>query len=292
MSMPTFTMRELLEAGVHFGHHTRRWNPKMRQYIFGVRNGVHIMDLQQTTPLLNTALKSIRDIVANGGRVLFVGTKRQAQEKIKESAKRCGQYYVNHRWLGGMLTNWQTVSKSIARLRELESTLDGDTSGYTKKEILMMTRERDKLERAIGGIKEMGGLPSVMFVIDTNMEDIAIKEANNLGIPVFAILDSNSDPAGVDYPIPGNDDSTRAIGLYCDLVTAAVLDGLQAEISSTGKDEKPDVADVPSEAEVTALAEKKAKAEEEKATGKKDEGKKDEVAEDDSKESSKKQATA
>lgn len=253
MSVPEFTMRQLLEAGVHFGHHTRRWNPKMRQYIFGVRNGVHIIDLQQTTPMMRNALQALRDIVANGGRVLFVGTKRQAQEKVKDAAKRCGQYYVNHRWLGGMLTNWQTISKSIARLRELETTLSGDTAGYTKKEILNLTRERDKLERAIGGIKEMGGLPNAMFVIDTNIEDIAIKEANNLGIPVFAILDSNSDPAGIDYPIPGNDDSARALDLYCELLTGAVLDGLQAELGAAGVDKKPDAEDVPSEAEVTKL---------------------------------------
>lgn len=268
MTMPDFTMRQLLEAGVHFGHHTRRWNPKMRQYIFGVRNGVHIIDLQQTTPMMQTALKSMRDIVANGGRVLFVGTKRQAQDKIKDTAKRCGQYYVNHRWLGGMLTNWQTISKSIARLRELEELFAGDQTGYTKKEILNMTRERDKLELAIGGIKEMGGLPDAMFVIDTNMEDIAIMEANNLGIPVFAILDSNSDPKGVDFPIPGNDDSARAINLYCDLMAESVLDGLQAEMGKSGVDigekEAPE-ADVPSEAEVTELAKKKkAEAEKEK----------------------------
>lgn len=275
MTMPEFTMRQLLEAGVHFGHHTRRWNPKMRQYIFGVRNGVHIIDLQQTTPMLQTALKAMRDIVANGGRVLFVGTKRQAQEKIKETAKRCGQYYVNHRWLGGMLTNWQTISKSIARLRELEELLSGDTTGYTKKEVLNMTRERDKLELAIGGIKEMGGLPDAMFVVDTNMEDIAILEANNLGIPVFGILDSNSDPKGVDFPIPGNDDSTRAINLYCDLMAEAVIDGLQVELGKAGSDigekENPEV-NVPTEAEVTELA-KKAKKSEEDKTEEKDEKK-------------------
>ncbi|MCB9991422.1 MAG: 30S ribosomal protein S2 [Rhodospirillales bacterium] len=241
MTMPTFTMRDLLEAGVHFGHHTRRWNPKMKQYIFGVRNGVHIIDLQQTVPMLDRALKGIRDIAANGGRVLFVGTKRSAQEKIKEAAKRSGQYYVNHRWLGGMMTNWNTISKSINRLRELEDLLGGDMSGYTKKEQLMMSRERDKLELSIGGIKEMGGIPDALFIIDTNMEDIAVAEANNLGIPVFAILDTNSDPHGVDYPVPGNDDAFRAIELYCDLVAGAVLDGLQAEMAKAGadKDQKP-----------------------------------------------------
>lgn len=236
MAIPQFTMRQLLEAGVHFGHHTRRWNPKMRQYIFGVRNGVHILDLQQTTPMLETALKEIRNIVSRGGRVLFVGTKRQAQETIAEAASRCGQYYVNHRWLGGMMTNWKTITASINRLRDLEDILSGDQSGYTKKELLMMTRERDKLVQTIGGIKDMGGQPDALFVIDTNMEDIAIKEANKLGIPVFAIVDSNGSVDGVDYVIPGNDDALRAIDLYCELVVGAVLDGLQAELASSGKD--------------------------------------------------------
>jgi small subunit ribosomal protein S2 len=228
-------MRQLLEAGVHFGHHTRRWNPQMRPYIFGVRNGIHILDLQQSVPLMNNALKSLRDIVANGGRVLFVGTKRQAQEKVAESAKRCGQYYVNHRWLGGMMTNWKTISVSINRLREVEQTLSSP-QGLTKKEVLMLTREREKLELSLGGIKEMGGQPDALFVIDVNKEDIAVTEANKLGIPVFAILDSNSSPKGVDYPIPGNDDALRAIELYCDLVADAILDGIQAEIGKSGKD--------------------------------------------------------
>lgn len=236
MAIPEFTMRQLLEAGVHFGHQTRRWNPKMRQYIFGVRNGVHILDLQQTVPMLNTALKEIRNIVANGGRVLFVGTKRQASEIIQDSATRCGQYYVNHRWLGGMLTNWQTITTSINRLRDLQVILAGDQAGYTKKEILMMTRERDKLLLSIGGIKDMGGQPDAIFIIDTTMEDIAIKEANKLGIPVFAVVDSNAPFEGVDYIIPGNDDSLRAIDLYCELVSGAVIDGLQAELASKGKD--------------------------------------------------------
>lgn len=235
MAMPSFTMRQLLEAGVHFGHHTRRWNPKMRQYIFGVRNGIHILDLQQSVPMLNTALKSVRDIVANGGRVLFVGTKRQAQEKVAEAAKRSGQYYVNHRWLGGMMTNWKTISVSINRLRELEQILAAP-QGLTKKEILMMTRERDKLELSLGGIKEMGGQPDALFIIDVNKEDIAVQEANKLGIPVFAILDSNSSPLGVDYPIPGNDDALRAIELYCDLFAESILDGIQAEMGKSGKD--------------------------------------------------------
>lgn len=238
MALPQFTMRQLLEAGVHFGHHTHRWNPKMRQYIFGVRNGVHILDLQQTTPMLETALKAMRDIVANGGRVLFVGTKRQAQGKIKESAKRCGQYYVNHRWLGGMMTNWKTMSRSIQRLRELEVLLNdpAQMKTRTKKEILMLTRERDKLELTIGGIKDMGGQPDALFIIDTMNEDIAIKEANKLGIPVFAIVDSNSSPDGVDYIIPGNDDALRAIDMYCDLFADSILDGLQAELSRSGVD--------------------------------------------------------
>lgn len=235
MAMPSFTMRQLLEAGVHFGHHTRRWNPQMRQYIFGVRNGIHILDLQQTVPMLNTSLKAMRDIVANGGRVLFVGTKRQAQEKVAEAAKRCGQYYVNHRWLGGMMTNWKTISVSINRLREVEQTLAAP-QGLTKKEILMMSREKEKLELSLGGIKEMGGQPDALFIIDVNKEDIAVQEANKLGIPVFAILDSNSSPLGVDYPIPGNDDALRAIELYCDLAADAILDGIQAEIGKSGKD--------------------------------------------------------
>ena len=238
MALPEFTMQQLLEAGVHFGHHTRRWNPKMRQHIFGVRNGVHIIDLQQTAPMLNEAVKALRDIVANGGRVLFVGTKRQASEKIAESAKRCGQYYVNHRWLGGMMTNWQTISKSIQRLRDLDDILadDAQRAVRTKKELLMLTRERDKLELSIGGIKDMGGKPDALFVIDTNKEDIAIKEANNLKIPVFAVVDSNANPDGVDYVIPGNDDALRSIELYCELMIEAVLDGLQAEMAKAGTD--------------------------------------------------------
>ncbi len=236
MALPEFTMQQLLEAGVHFGHHARRWNPQMREYIFGVRNGVHIIDLQQTQPMLAAALKAVRDIVANGGRILFVGTKRQAQLKISEAAQRCGQYYVNHRWLGGMMTNWQTITKSINRLRELETILGGETSGYTKKELLMMTRERNKLEDSIGGIKEMGGQPDALFIIDTTKEDIAIMEANKLGIPVIAVVDTNAPLDGVDYVIPGNDDALRAIDLYCDLVADAVLDGLQAELAKSNVD--------------------------------------------------------
>lgn len=237
MPMPAVKMKDLLSAGVHFGHHTRRWNPKMQQYIFGVRNGIHIMDLQQTTPMLGQSLQAMRDIVAKGGRVLFVGTKHQAKAKIAESAKRSGQYYVNHRWLGGMMTNWKTMSKSINRLRETTDILSKpDESGLKKKELLMMERERDKLELALGGIKDMGGQPDALFVIDVNQEDIAVLEANKLGIPVFAILDSNSNPDGIDFPIPGNDDALRAISLYCDLFSDAILDGLQAEMASAGKD--------------------------------------------------------
>lgn len=236
MPVPTFKMKDLLEAGVHFGHHTRRWNPKMEQYIFGVRNGVHILDLQQTTPMLGTALQAMRDIVAKGGRVLFVGTKRQAQEKIASSAKRCGQYYVNHRWLGGMMTNWKTISKSIARLRDIEDIMSKGDTGLKKKELLMMDREYTKLNLVLGGIKDMGGQPDALFIIDATKEDIAIQEANKLGIPVFAILDSNACPDGIDYPIPGNDDALRAISLYCDLFAETVLDGIQVEMASAGKD--------------------------------------------------------
>jgi small subunit ribosomal protein S2 len=231
-------MRQLLEAGVHFGHHTRRWNPKMRDYIFGVRSGVHIIDLQQTVPMLEQALKAIRDIAAGGGRILFVGTKRQAQGKVAETAKRCGQYYVNQRWLGGMMTNWKTISNSINRLREIERIFgsDEERAARTKKELLMLVREQEKLESSLGGIKEMGGQPDALFVIDVIKEDIAVKEANKIGIPVFAVVDTNADPAGIDYIIPGNDDALRAIELYCDLVADAVLDGLQAELSARGKD--------------------------------------------------------
>ena len=236
MAMPQFTMRQLLEAGVHFGHQTRRWNPKMQSYIFGERNDVHIIDLQQTVPIMRNVLQQIRDIVSGGGRVLFVGTKRQAQEPIAEAARRCGQYYVNHRWLGGMLTNWKTMSISIRRLRELEERLAQDTEGLTKKEVLRMTRERDKLERALGGIKDMAGLPDILFIIDTNKEGIAIAEANKLGIPIAAVVDSNSNPDGIDMVIPGNDDAIRAVALYCDLVAGAALDGIQAEVSAAGGD--------------------------------------------------------
>ncbi len=236
MAMPQFSMRQLLEAGVHFGHHTRRWNPRMAPFLFGVRNQVHMIDLQQTVPMLDRALRAVRDVVAGGGRVLFIGTKRAAAEYVADAAKRCGQYYVNHRWLGGTLTNWKTITASIKRLRQIEDQLSGDTRGLTKKEVLNLTRDRDKLERALGGIKEMGGLPDILFIIDTNKEKLAVEEAAKLGIPVVAVLDSNSDPAGITYPIPGNDDAVRAISLYCDLIAGAVLDGISAEMAASGAD--------------------------------------------------------
>jgi small subunit ribosomal protein S2 len=249
MALPDFSMRQLLEAGVHFGHHTRRWNPKMSPYIFGIRNGVHIINLEQTVPMLARALQALRDVAAGGGRILFVGTKRQAQEPIAEAAKRCGQYYVNHRWLGGMLTNFKTISQSIKRLRELDERIDNVDSGFTKREILELSRDRDKLERALGGIKEMGGLPDILFVIDTNKEAIAVQEANRLKIPVVAVLDSNSSPDGILYPIPGNDDAMRAVHLYCELASSSVLDGLQAELVASGADvgaqAKPPVEPIP-----------------------------------------------
>ncbi len=236
MAMPTFTMRQLLEAGVHFGHQTRRWNPRMAPYLFGSRNGVHIIDLTQTVPMLHQALATSREVAANGGRVLFVGTKRQAQEPVARAAQRSGQYFVNHRWLGGMLTNWRTISQSIRRLRELEAKLAEGTVGLTKRETLQLTRERDKLERALGGIKDMGGLPDLLFVIDSNKESIAVAEAQVLNIPVISVVDSNSDPKGITFPIPGNDDASRAINLYCDLMVGAVLDGIQAEMTASGAD--------------------------------------------------------
>jgi small subunit ribosomal protein S2 len=236
MAMPQFTLRQLLEAGVHFGHHTRRWNPRMAPYLYGVRNQVHIIDLQQTVPMLDRALRAVRDVVAGGGRVLFVGTKRAAAEYVADAAKRSGQYFVNHRWLGGMLTNWKTITGSIKRLRQIEDMLSGDVQGLTKKEVLEVTRDREKLERALGGIKEMGGLPDILFIIDTNKEKLAIEEAKKLGIPVVAVLDSNSDPTGVTYPIPGNDDAIRAITLYCDLIAGAVLDGISQEMAASGRD--------------------------------------------------------
>ena len=237
MALPTFTMREMLEAGVHFGHSTRRWNPKMEQFIFGARNKTHILDLQQTMPMFHQALQALSDVTSRGGRVLFVGTKRAAAEKIAETARNCGQYYVNHRWLGGMLTNWSTVSQSIRRLRDLEERFEsGEINQLTKKETLQLTREQEKLERTLGGIKEMGGIPDMLFILDTNKEAIAVQEANRLGIPVVAVVDSNASPDGVDYIVPGNDDAMRAITFYCELVQAAVLDGLQTELMKSGGD--------------------------------------------------------
>jgi small subunit ribosomal protein S2 len=230
-------MRQLLEAGVHFGHQSHRWNPKMADYIFGARNNIHIIDLAQTVPLLHTALKAVSDTVARGGRILFVGTKRQAQDVVAEAAKRSAMYFVNSRWLGGTLTNWKTISGSIKRLRHLDEVLNsGDASAYTKKERLTLQRERDKLDRSLGGIKDMGGLPDLIFVIDTNKEDIAIQEAQRLGIPVAAIVDTNSDPKGITYVVPGNDDAGRALTLYCDLIARAVIDGIGRAQGDSGFD--------------------------------------------------------
>jgi small subunit ribosomal protein S2 len=237
MALPEFSMRQLLEAGVHFGHQSHRWNPKMAEYIFGARNNIHIIDLAQTVPLLHTALKAVSDTVAKGGRILFVGTKRQAQDVVAEAAKRSAMYFVNSRWLGGTLTNWKTISGSIKRLRHLEEVLNsGDASAYTKKERLTLQRERDKLDRSLGGIKDMGGLPDLIFVIDTNKEDIAIQEAQRLGIPVAAIVDTNSDPKGITYVVPGNDDAGRALTLYCDLIARAVIDGISRNQGDSGYD--------------------------------------------------------
>ncbi len=236
MAMPQVDMRALLEAGVHFGHQTHRWNPKMAPFIFGERNGVHIIDLSQTVPYLGRALHAVRDVVAGGGRVLFVGTKRQASPIIAEAAKRCGQYYVNHRWLGGMMTNWQTISKSIKRLKALNEQLSQEHTGLTKKETLQLTRLRDKLELSLGGIQDMGGLPDIIVVVDVLRDDIAIAEANRLDIPVVGVIDTNSKPEGIDFPVPGNDDATRAIRLYCDLIAEAALDGIQADLAAQGVD--------------------------------------------------------
>ncbi len=237
MALPTFTMRQLLEAGVHFGHQKHRWNPKMGPYIFGTRNNIHIIDLAQTVPLLHQALVTVSDTVAKGGRLLFVGTKRQASEVVAESARQSAQYFINHRWLGGTLTNWQTISKSIKRLRSLEELLDGgEAQGLTKKELLQLTRERTKIERALGGIKDIGGLPNVLFVIDTNKEAIAIAEARKLKIPVIAVVDTNCDPDDIDFPIPGNDDAGRAVSLFCDLIARAAIDGIERAQGSAGID--------------------------------------------------------
>lgn len=236
MALPNVSMRQLLEAGVHFGHQTHRWNPKMAPFIYGSRNNIHIIDLTQTVPLLHQALLAVSDVIARGGRVLFVGTKRQASETVAEAAKSCAQYFVNHRWLGGTLTNWRTISNSIKRLKSLEELLEGDHHGLTKKELLQLTRERDKLERSLGGIKDMGAVPDLMFVIDTNKESIAIAEARKLHMPVVAIVDSNCDPEGISHPIPGNDDAGRAITLYCDLIAKAALDGIERAQGAVGMD--------------------------------------------------------
>ncbi len=279
MALPDFSMRQLLEAGVHFGHQTHRWNPKMGSYIFGARNNIHIIDLSQTVPLLHQALKTVSDTVAKGGRVLFVGTKRQASDIVADAARRSAQYYVNSRWLGGMLTNWKTISNSIQRLRRLDELLNSDTQGLTKKELLNLERERDKLERALGGIRDMGSIPDMMFVIDTNKEAIAVQEARRLGIPVIAITDSNCDPDEVDYPIPGNDDAARAIALYCDLIAKAAIDGIERQQGALGMDigeavetpsepaleeetPAPEAASTPAEATAAAVAAEEAPAEE------------------------------
>ena len=237
MSLPTFTMRQLLEAGVHFGHHTRRWNPKMAPYIFGKRNNIHIIDLEKTVPMLHEALEAVHSIAKNGGKFLFVGTKRSASDLIAQAAINCGQYYVNHRWLGGMLTNWETVSKSIKKLKDLEERISsGEINNLTKKERLNIERQKDKLDLTLGGIKNINGIPDALFIIDTNKEAIAVLEANNLNIPVIAICDTNTNPSGIDFPIPGNDDALRAISLYCDLIAASVLKGLESNLEESGVD--------------------------------------------------------
>ena len=251
MALPAFNMRQLLEAGVHFGHQSHRWNPKMSSYIFGARNNIHIVDLAQTVPMLHQALVQVSDVVSKGGRVLLVGTKRQASEAIAEAARRSAQYYMNHRWLGGTLTNWKTISQSIRRLRQLDEILAGDTTGRTKKELLNIQRERDKLEQSLGGIKDMGGLPDLLFVIDTNKESIAIQEARKLKIPIVAVVDTNCDPDGIDYPVPGNDDAGRAITLYCDLIARAAIDGIERSQGAAGFDigasETPPEEEIPTE---------------------------------------------
>lgn len=236
MALPEFTMRQLLEAGVHFGHQTQRWNPRMGEFIYGARNGIHILDLTQTVPMLDAALNVVRETVAKGGRVLFVGTKRQAAGPVAEAAEKCAQYYMNHRWLGGTLTNWQTVSKSIQRLAEIDEKISGGAEGLTKKERLGLEREQAKLQASLGGIREMGGVPDLIFVIDVKKEALAVAEANKLGIPVVAVVDTNCKPDGIDYIIPGNDDAARAITLYCDLAARAALDGMSAQLGAAGVD--------------------------------------------------------
>ena len=236
MALPEFTMRQLLEAGVHYGHQTARWNPKMGEYIYGDRNGIHILDLTQTVPLLDAALKLVRDTVAKGGRILFVGTKRQAQKAVSDAAEKCAQYYMNHRWLGGTLTNWKTISQSIQRLKQIDEIMAHGAEGLTKKERLIIEREQGKLQASLGGIREMGGTPDLLFVIDVGKESLAILEAQKLGIPVIGIVDTNCSPKGVDHVIPGNDDAARAIALYCDLISRAALDGMTAQMGAAGID--------------------------------------------------------
>ena len=252
MAAPVVSLQQLVETGAHFGHQTHRWNPKMKPYIFGDRNGIHILDLSQTVPLFARALEFVSSTVAGGGKVLFVGTKRQAQEAIADGARRSNQHFVNHRWLGGMLTNWKTISNSIKRLKALEEQLSGDTHGLTKKEVLQLTRERDKLELSLGGIRDMGGVPDVMFVIDANKEELAIKEANTLGIPVVAILDSNVSPDGIAFPVPANDDASRAIRLYCDAIAAAATKGNRGAQQASGVDmgalDEPEVEEIAAQA--------------------------------------------
>ncbi|MBD3786321.1 MAG: 30S ribosomal protein S2 [Sphingomonadales bacterium] len=253
MALPEFSMRQLLEAGVHYGHQTQRWNPRMGEFIYGERNGIHILDLTQTVPMLDAALQVVRDTVAKGGRILFVGTKRQASKAIADAAEKCAQYYMNHRWLGGTLTNWKTVSQSIQRLKNIDEIMASGAEGLTKKERLNMEREQAKLQASLGGIREMGGLPDLLFIIDVNKEDLAILEAQKLGIPVVAVVDTNCSPKGVDYIIPGNDDAARAIALYCDLVSRAALDGMTAQMGAAGVDlgalEQAPVEDATEEAE-------------------------------------------
>jgi small subunit ribosomal protein S2 len=268
MALPEFSMRQLIEAGVHFGHKTKRWNPRMAPYLYGVRNGLHIIDLQQTVPLLHRALVAVREVVARNGRVLFVGTKRQAADPVAEAAKRCGQYYINQRWLGGMLTNWGTIQASIKRLRKLEELLEQEETGLTKKEVLTLTRDREKLEKSLGGIKDMGGLPDLIFIIDTNKEDLAVKEALRLHIPVVGILDSNSSPDDITYPVPGNDDATRAITLYCQLIADSALDGLSESLAKSGGDLGAS-SEVPFARQAKQAAKAEEKEEEKPAKGKK-----------------------
>ena len=258
MALPDFTLRQLLEAGVHFGHQTQRWNPRMAPFIYGDKNGIHIFDLTQTLPMLDAALNAVRETVAKGGRVLFVGTKRQAAGPVAEAAERCAQYYMNHRWLGGTLTNWKTVSNSIKRLKEIDEVMAAGADGMTKKERLGMERDQGKLQASLGGIREMGGVPDLLFVIDVNKEDLAIAEAKKLGIPVVAVVDSNCSPDGIDYIIPGNDDASRAISLYCDLVSRAALDGMSAQLGAAGVDLGEMEADLEEEVVAEAPAEEAA----------------------------------